>query len=400
MILLEINECCWSRLVRAVLVFCVVPGFGLSTSTSAARLFPQESGTTTLQQQYDEIVVKWRDAAKIAAVAGGKFYVADREEATEIEKRWREALDEGNRHLALLKPIAIELFRETASPNNDSVQLMIRFMEQDFNSGRYESAFALSELLLSKNLTDSQTLERIMKSRAAMSIFTNRFELAKDMKINHGYVIEELPLRAKSMFRVNLDDLKKDYDRELEIRKKEKESDDLPRVEIKTTKGTIVIELFENEAPNTVGNFISLVEKNAYDGMVFHRVINDFMAQTGGFNVQGQRAVLGYTIYDECKTPDARLHFRGSVSMAKTTEPDSGNSQFFINFVPTPMLNYEHTVFGRVISGWDALDRLNRTDTITDDAKEEPIPTAVPDQIISARVLRKRDHEYKPDIVE
>ena len=82
MILFEINEFCWSRLVRAVLLFFVVPGFVLSPSTSAARPFAQESGAANLQQQYDEIVVKWRDAAKIAAVAGGKFFVADREEAT------------------------------------------------------------------------------------------------------------------------------------------------------------------------------------------------------------------------------------------------------------------------------------------------------------------------------
>ncbi len=401
--LLEINRHGCKRLSNAILLFCILAGLGeLPSARVVARQAPQEPATPTLQQQYDEIVVKWREAAKTAAVAGGKFYVANRTEATEIEKTWREALDEGNRQLALLKPVAIELFRETDKPDKDSVQLMIRFMEQDLEAGLYESSFALSELLLSKNLTDSKALERILKSQAALSVFTNRFDLAKKIESDHVYVIEELPLRAKSFYRGDLEVLRKSYARELEIREKEKEADDLPRVEIKTTKGTIVIELLENEAPNTVGNFISLVEQKAYDGMIFHRVINDFMAQTGGFNAQGQRAVLGYTIYDECKNPDPppRLHFRGSVSMAKTTEPDSANSQFFINFVPTPMLDYEHTVFGRVISGWNALDRLNRTHTITDEGEEEPIPTAVPDQILSARVLRKREHEYKPDIVK
>lgn len=379
---------------------CLIAGCFQSPLAGAARPLLQETGKPALRQKYDEIVTKWRSAAKVAAIAGGKFYVANRDEATEIEKKWREALDEGNRQLGLLKPVAIELFRQTANPGDDSVQLLIRFMEQDLDSGLYDSAFGISELLLSKNLSDSKTLERIMKSRAALAVFTNRFELAKQIKIDHGYVIDELPLRAKSLYRGDLDGLQESYAHELEIREQEKESDDLPRVEIKTSKGTIVIELFENEAPNTVGNFISLVEKKVYDGMIFHRVINDFMAQSGGIDVHGKRASVGYTIYDECKKPDIRLHFRGSVSMAKTTEPDSGSSQFFINFVPTPMLNYEHTVFGRVISGWDALDRLNRTYIMTDEVKEEPIPTAVPDQIISARVLRKRDHEYKPDIVQ
>jgi cyclophilin family peptidyl-prolyl cis-trans isomerase len=396
----EKNEHCWIGLVRVVALFGVVTGFVFSTATGVARPLPQETDERPLQQQYDEIVAKWRDAAKNAAVAGGKFYVASREESTDIEKKWREAIDEGSRQLALLKPVAIELFRTTPRPNDDMVQLMIRFMEQDLSSGLYDSAFEISELLLSKDLTESETVERIMKSRAALSVFTNRFELAKEIKVDHGYVIEELPLRARSFYYGDLDSLQTSYARELELREKEKASDDLPRVEIKTSKGTIVIELFENEAPNTVGNFISLVEKHTYDGMIFHRVINDFMAQTGGFNVHGQRAIIGYTIYDECKNPDTRRHFRGSVSMAKTTDPDSGNSQFFIDFVPTPMLDFEHTVFGRVISGWDALDRLNRTHTITDEGEEEPIATAVPDQVISARVLRKRDHEYKPDIVK
>ena len=229
MISLDINEHCWNLLVRAVLVLCVVPGFVIAPVTGAAAGTAQEPGEQTTQQKYDEIVGKWRDAAKIAAVAGGKFYVADRKEAADIEKRWREALDDGNRQMALLKPVAIQLFRETAVPGDDLVQLMIRFMEQDLVSGLYEPAFELSELLLSKNMTDSQILERIMTSRATLSIFTNRFELAKDIEINHGYVIEDLPLRAKSLFLSHIDGLNEKYANEVETRKQEKESDDQVR---------------------------------------------------------------------------------------------------------------------------------------------------------------------------
>ena len=186
MISLEINERCWNRLIRTVLAFCVIPGFVGPTKTAVGCPVVQESSELTTQQKYDEIVAKWRAAAKIAAVAGGEFYVADREEAAEIEETWREALVEGNRQMAMLRPIAIELFKETAKPNDDSVQLLVRFMELDLNSGLYESAFELSELLLSKNLTDTKTLERIMQARGTLSIFTNRFELAKDIEINHA----------------------------------------------------------------------------------------------------------------------------------------------------------------------------------------------------------------------
>ena len=136
------------------------------------------------------------------------------------------------------------------------------------------------------------------------------------------------------------------WKREQELRQKEAAADDLPRVKLTTTKGDIVLELFENEAPETVGNFINLVEKGFYKDLTFHRVIAGFMAQGGCPEGDGTGGP-GYSIYDECGKPDARMHFRGSISMAKTNAPNSGGSQFFICFRPTPNLNGIHTVFGR-----------------------------------------------------
>ena len=153
-----------------------------------------------------------------------------------------------------------------------------------------------------------------------------------------------------------------------------------------------MLELFENEAPETVGNFISLVAKGYYDGLTFHRVIAGFMAQ-GGCPVGDGSGGPGYTIYDECNKPEARKHFRGSLSMAKTQAPNSGGSQFFITFRPAPSLNGRHTVFGRVIEGMDVVGRIQRREPDQKDAAE-------PDTIVKAEVLRKRDHEYLPRKVE
>ena len=113
---------------------------------------------------------------------------------------------------------------------------------------------------------------------------------------------------------------------------------------IKTNKGDIEVELFENEAPNTVANFITLVEKGFYNGLSFHRVLPNFMAQGGDPKGDGTGGP-GYTIADECSGPNHRLHFRGSLSMAKEARPDTGGSQFFITFVPTSHLDGIHTVF-------------------------------------------------------
>ncbi|NLE38694.1 MAG: peptidylprolyl isomerase [Pirellulaceae bacterium] len=167
----------------------------------------------------------------------------------------------------------------------------------------------------------------------------------------------------------------------------------MPRVRLKTTKGDIVLELFENEAPNTVANFISLVEKGFYDDLTFHRVLERFMAQGGCPEGTGMGGP-GYQIPSEAQKPNHRKHFRGSISMALGSAGDkplhdSGGSQFFITFVPTSSLDGDYTVFGRVIEGMDVLHQLRRRNP--DEAKDT-LPA--PDRIIEANVLRKRDHEY------
>lgn len=171
--------------------------------------------------------------------------------------------------------------------------------------------------------------------------------------------------------------------KEEEIRSTELFADDLPRVELITDKGRIVVELFENEAPNTVANFITLVESGFYDLSKFHRVIPDFMAQGGDPNTKPGgtgdpgKGNPGYRIPDEHIKSNARNHFAGSLSMAKDTPPDTGGCQFFLTHRPTIDLNGKHTVFGRILEGLDVARSLE-----------------VDDVLQSAKVLRKRDHEY------
>jgi cyclophilin family peptidyl-prolyl cis-trans isomerase len=180
------------------------------------------------------------------------------------------------------------------------------------------------------------------------------------------------------------------FEAEMAKRQAEAAADDLPRVKLDTTAGDIVVELFENEAPNAVANFISLVEKGFYDGTPFHRVIPGFMAQGGDPTGTGTGGP-GHTIACECENPGARKHFRGSLSMAHAGK-DTGGSQFFLTFRPTEHLDGKHTVFGRVLSGDDVLAKLARTQ----DAEGRPVPGVQPDKIQKAEVLRKRDHAYVP----
>jgi cyclophilin family peptidyl-prolyl cis-trans isomerase len=177
---------------------------------------------------------------------------------------------------------------------------------------------------------------------------------------------------------------------EMAKRKAEAAADDLPRVRLSTSRGDVVVELFENEAPNTVANFISLVDKGFYAGTPFHRVIGGFMAQGGDPTGTGGGGP-GYAIPCECDAAGARKHFLGTLSMAHAGK-DTGGSQFFLTFRPTEHLDGKHTVFGRVIEGFDVLPKLMRTQ----DDQGRPVPGIKPDTIVKAEVIRKRSHPYEP----
>jgi len=128
---------------------------------------------------------------------------------------------------------------------------------------------------------------------------------------------------------------------------------------IETNRGTIRIELFEDKVPKTVGNFEKLVRQGFYDGLRFHRVIADFMIQTGCPQGTG-RGGPGYTFADEFH-PDLTHAGPGVMSMANAG-PNTNGSQFFITHVATPWLDGKHSVFGQVLEGQDIVDAIQQND--------------------------------------
>jgi peptidyl-prolyl cis-trans isomerase B (cyclophilin B) len=132
-------------------------------------------------------------------------------------------------------------------------------------------------------------------------------------------------------------------------------------VKLVTNRGTIELELYPQHAPNTVNNFVFLAGQGYYDGVKFHRVIADFMIQSGDPTGTG-RGGPGYKFADELKDNPLK-HERGVISMANAG-PNTNGSQFFITHLPTPHLNGRHTVFGKVTSGQDVVDAIRQGDTI------------------------------------
>ncbi len=131
--------------------------------------------------------------------------------------------------------------------------------------------------------------------------------------------------------------------------------DTLVKIKIETTMGTIDADLYEAEAPKTVENFLTLAKKGFYDGIIFHRVIPDFMIQTGDPTGTGMGGP-GYQFRDEFSS-QLRHDTPGVLSMANSG-PNTNGSQFFITEVPTPFLNDKHAVFGKVTHGMEVVHKI------------------------------------------
>jgi cyclophilin family peptidyl-prolyl cis-trans isomerase len=299
----------------------------------------------------------------------------------ETKKQYEELIGQSGKLLPELRAAAEAAY--VAEPNKDPAvtRLLVGMVAYDVRRDDYEPALKLTRLL-----EEHQCAEAVLFDVAGTAAYNSddydaaeRFfalaEKAGKLSSNNRRLQAELPAQKKA------------WAAEQEIREKEAAANDLPRVKLETSKGPIVIELFENEAPQAVGNFVSLVEKKFYDGLTFHRVLSGFMAQGGDPEGTGLGGP-GYKIYCECHKPEYRRHFRGTLSMAHSGK-DTGGSQFFLTFRPTTHLNGQHTAFGRIVEGMEVLAKLQRIDPDR--------PSSVrPDKIVKAEVLCKRDHKYEP----
>jgi peptidyl-prolyl cis-trans isomerase A (cyclophilin A) len=155
-----------------------------------------------------------------------------------------------------------------------------------------------------------------------------------------------------------------------------------PKVLLKTSLGDMTIELYPDKAPKTVENFLAYVNSGFYDGTVFHRVIDNFMIQGGGFTRELRQKPTRPAIPNEAKNGLSNL--RGTVAMARTGDPNSATAQFFINVVDNPRLDYTsdangatwgYCVFGKVISGLDVIDKIKAVPTGAQGPFKSDVPT-------------------------
>jgi cyclophilin family peptidyl-prolyl cis-trans isomerase len=309
---------------------------------------------------------------------------------TELRKEWIKEVEKGRPLVLNFQRAAIAAYRENPAANPKMAVLLAQILSQNFETDRYDHSWEVAKALIDGKFEDPEGQIYSLLGLTAMAV--NEFaEARKYLEIAYrDGALDQLGQRNLKI----LEDVESKWEKEKAARERDAAADDLPRVSFETTRGTIVIELFENEAPQTVGNFINLVEKGFYDGLSFHRVVSHLVAQTGCPNGDGS-GDAGYTIKSEAKNSNARHHFRGALGMALAGDkPDSGGSQFYICLVPLTFLDGTFTIFGRVIEGMDVVSDLTRIE----DEKEDKEPAmGPPDEVITAKVLRKRNHEYKPE---
>ena len=304
--------------------------------------------------------------------------------AAEKSKIAKEADGLGRKFQTVVYPRLMELAPEILKINpEDSVAAELT-LQTLFSKNQYAELVRVSDVVLKKDPKSQLALNFNGVGRYATHDFEGAVMVLKEAEAA-GVIIPNLGGQYLDSAEQYIDFWKK----EQAIRAKEDAATgdaQLPIVKLSTSKGDIEILLFEDEAPNAVANYISLIEKKFYDGTKFHRVIPGFMAQGGDPNSRDNPAEAGsggpgYSIPCECELENARLHFAGSLSMAHAGK-DTGGSQFFLTHLPTPHLNGKHTVFGRVIKGLDVVEALE-----------------VDDDIKSAAVVRKRKHEYTPKTI-
>ncbi len=369
---------------------------GAEASEPAASEAVEPAGEPALglkNQKFNELFSQWKAVLAEIRQLQAEYRTADAGRKAEIKKRFGELVEEGETLQPQLVEAAREAYLEDAKAGETAGEFLFDAVVHASCRDQYEDVLPAAEALIEGGFPNKS----VYAWAGLAALVTNELEGAETyfQAADEHDAFKALRALDRGHQLGNIGDVydevvsyyRKAWPKEEEIRAGEAEADDLPRVLLVTNKGEIELELFENEAPNTVANFISLVEKGFYNGLTFHRVLAGYMAQGGCPDGTG-RGGPGYKIPCECYRPDHRLHFRGTLSMAHAGR-DTGGSQFFLNFLPTRHLDGEHTVFGRAIRGIEVLAKIQRRNP-------ESLNPPKADKILEAKVLRKREHAYVP----
>ncbi len=359
-----------------------------------------DNDETEVGKKYQAAFDRFREAAVGLNHVRMNFHLAEnlaKPFRDQINQEWQEGVHQG----FLAKANWLKVGSETYSSDPDKytnigeslAEMMLSDVELDRTDGWLEAAKAIVQ-------AKKMGTQEILRAAGLIGYANSDFDFTEECLA--GAMALDNATETKQDFLAEIRTVREKWQRELEIRQRESQKNDNPRVEFLTTKGKLVLELYEDSAPEAVKSFIYLVEKGFYDRKSFFRVEKHLCAQTGCEKGDGT-GDAGYTIPSEVDHADRRDHFRGSMGIALGSDAktgqvlsETGSSQFYFSFLPTPRLDGKHTVFGRVVECQETMSFF-RVLNLGEEAQRKE--GKQPDLIISAKVLRKRDTVYKPTII-
>lgn len=358
-----------------------------------------EGTDPVLAHEYDSAFQKFRDSLALVREHYLRHHVAwdVSKDAERLRDFTKASFDSHNKLKAWTSQMA-KVYATDPAKFGGVGNLMEEMVLKEAAADRFEAIAPLAKVLFG---SDSKHSNELLEAIAYTGYAMNDFDLSEAALLKLSQQIN-LPLKLQVMLEETAE-LKAKWEREVKFREADAVSEINPRVLLFTNRGEIEIELFEDQAPQAVANFIFLIERGFYNRKIFFRVVEHLGAQTGCDRGDGQ-GNAGYTIPGEMQREDHRDIFRGSLFFAvgsneETKEPelDSASSQFLMAMMPQPHLDGKMTVFGRIVSGEQLLGTLARMDL--SDEKQKKDKTNKPDFVIDASVIRKRDHKYVPEIV-
>ena len=310
------------------------------TQVDAVEVNKSESAASVVDSDrlpYEQAVEALRVAVAENSRAMFNFYNGGLDESDEGRQLVEKSIEDVREKQKQVRTLVAEHFVDQEQPPTDNDAGLVQLVAEDLaDAGQYQPARKLISLLRIRFPEE----ENLLATETVLAAKLNDFQFAaKNLPLLKPATMKRLGKPDQALLK-SVDDMRDHFEKELAIREQESLADDLPRVKLETTRGDIVIELFENEAPKTVANFIDLIQKGFYTQVYFHHVINELVAETGLVRPGGMVGV-DYTIPDERKESASRRNFRGTVSMVTTGESNSGSTRFAILPIPAPRLDFD-----------------------------------------------------------
>lgn len=371
---------CWVGMIAVA----ALTSFGPVLSRSMGQ-----DGVALYQQRLEE----WKDIIIELYLLRQEYSLAPTfDESNRIREKYEQTKEAGNRKIRELKIAAAQAYREKPRTTAEYHEFLVNSLAFDMEQTEdQEIAYIMAQALASQPITRTDVARRV-----GMSFFLhNEFEKAEKL-LKSAQSGNDESANVLQHYVDLIPRMKKIWEDEVKKRARDKETG-LPRAIVETTRGRFVIELFENDAPNTVANFVKLAQSGFYDDLDFFTVIPYQFAVTGSpsNDLQGSP---GYVLKNEAIDPAKRRgNFRGSVCVPALNEgAEIAGSIFMITFAPYSEANTpKYCNFGRVIEGIEVVDSLTRSMT----PDNQPIEDYKPDKIKSIKIENLKDHPYEPEVI-